>query len=216
MKTLIVAALPQEFGDHFTDLANDILFVGVGKVNATYAMTRELMGSGRGQYDRVVNLGTAGSPDVPPGTLVVCEHLVQGDMNCQALGSEPGLTPFEADPYPKNEPWLRAVNPLPGTHFTDGHWRTYCSPDGKPGVVTCITRDTFVQMKAEKSRDWVRTEVLDMEAWALARVCQRHGIPFTCVKYVTDSGASSAAAEWKRHLPLAGPALRAAYDRIVS
>ena len=39
-------------------------------------------------------------------------------------------------------------------------------------------------------------DVVDMEAYALAKVCRVHGADFLCVKYVTDGADHAAAADW--------------------
>ncbi|MEM7523237.1 MAG: 5'-methylthioadenosine nucleosidase [Pseudomonadota bacterium] len=42
-------------------------------------------------------------------------------------------------------------------------------------------------------------DLVDMEAFALARACRRAGAPFRCLKYVTDAADESAAADWSEN-----------------
>ena len=60
--TLIVSALHREIPNRWEDgLENhSILYTGVGKVNATYNLTKVLMDD-REEYDLVINYGTAAS-----------------------------------------------------------------------------------------------------------------------------------------------------------
>lgn len=82
--------------------------------------------------------------------------------------------------------------------------------------VTLGTGDTFVgtaEMAALAGRG---VDLVDMEAYAYARVCQRFGVPLRCAKVVTDDGsladwqaALGAAAQllagWVRTLPAGVP-----------
>ena len=58
--------------------------------------------------------------------------------------------------------------------------------------LTCSTGDNFV-MNPELI---IPTDVVDMEAYAIAKVCKRYNIPFLCWKYVTDSADASAHSDW--------------------
>ena len=40
-------------------------------------------------------------------------------------------------------------------------------------------------------------DVVDMEAFALARVCRMFGSTFACAKYITDGADESAATDWQ-------------------
>lgn len=53
------------------------------------------------------------------------------------------------------------------------------------------TGDNFAAAAPELACDLV-----DMEAYALAKAAMRAGIPFRCVKYVTDAADEGAAADW--------------------
>ena len=70
---LIVCALEQETQGQLDGW--NVLYTGVGKINATYKLT-ELFGTYhskpaiRRDYDVVINYGTAGSRELPVGELV--------------------------------------------------------------------------------------------------------------------------------------------------
>ena len=94
---LIVCALEVETQGQLDDY--DVLYTGVGKVNATYALTTHFGKYGSYiPYDLVINYGTAGSRKIKKKTLVDCTKFVQRDMDVTGLGFMRGETPFEDDP----------------------------------------------------------------------------------------------------------------------
>ena len=56
---------------------------------------------------------------------------------------------------------------------------------------SCGSGDNFVQSKIEMDVDLV-----DMEAYALAKVCKLEGIEFKCFKYISDQADGQAASDW--------------------
>ena len=90
---LVVCALKDEFSIKGSNY--DLLYTGVGKVNATIHLTEYLLKKGRPEY--IVNYGTAGSKKVKVGSLVDCTKFVQRDMDVSGLGFEKYETPFEDD-----------------------------------------------------------------------------------------------------------------------
>lgn len=183
---LLVFALPSEAGQAFKDLEGQTLFTGVGKINAAYALTRQLS---RHRPRLVVSLGTAGSPVHPTHALVECTELVQRDMDARGLGFEHGTTPMDTLPAVLTLP--RRLPDLP--------------------AVRCGSGDSFVT-----ERDRHDCEVVDMEAYALAKVCAREGVDLLVVKYVTDGGDLTADRDWVANLPRAAAAFRRLYDRLTS
>jgi len=53
---------------------------------------------------------------------------------------------------------------------------------------------------------------VDMEAFALARVCVAEQARFGCVKYITDGADSDSATHWEAALENAARAFAAAYQ----
>ena len=90
---LVVCALKDEFSMKGSNY--DLLYTGVGKVNAALHLTKYLLEKGRPGY--IVNYGTAGSKKVNVGSLVDCTKFVQRDMDVSGLGFEKYETPFEDD-----------------------------------------------------------------------------------------------------------------------
>jgi adenosylhomocysteine nucleosidase len=58
--------------------------------------------------------------------------------------------------------------------------------------LTCSTGDDFVDTPSLT----MPADLVDMEAYAIAKVCQMNNIRFTCYKFVTDAANTTAADEW--------------------
>ena len=94
---LIVSALEQETQDKLDGY--DVIYTGVGKINATYELTKYLESFGEYiPYKLVINYGTAGSRKYKKGELVDCTKFIQRDMDVTGLGFQRGETPYEQDP----------------------------------------------------------------------------------------------------------------------
>lgn len=96
-RTLIVCALEVETQGQLDEY--DVLYTGVGKVNAAIRLQQRIGKYGSHiPYDRVINYGTAGSRKIKKKTLVDCTKFVQRDMDVTGLGFLRGETPFEKEP----------------------------------------------------------------------------------------------------------------------
>ena len=171
---LIVSALEVETQGQLEDW--DVIYTGVGKVNATFKLTQKFGKFGSHiPYDLVINYGTAGSRKIKKKTLVDCTKFVQRDMDVTGLGFMRGETPFEKEP------------PLILETKSD------FNPIGRNA--TCGTGDCFVEDKSQ-----YYGEVVDMEAYALAKVCYNYDIPFISFKYITDGADEQAHEDWEANL----------------
>src|SRR5688572_28607195 len=97
---LIVMALPQESRGLIERAGAQVLYTGVGKVNAAAALARRLaeLRSAGASPPLVVNMGTAGSRGVAPHLLVACNRFIQRDMDVSGLVFPAGVTPFDDAP----------------------------------------------------------------------------------------------------------------------
>jgi adenosylhomocysteine nucleosidase len=190
-KLLIVMALPQESRGLLESAGADLLYTGVGKVNAAATLTRRLTEIRcRGEaLPLVVNMGTAGSRSIPAHSLVAATRFAQRDMDVSGLGFAPGVTPFDATPAVLEFP--RVFAHLPS--------------------VLCSTADSFATHLHEVSGD-----VVDMEAFALARACHAENARFGCVKYVTDGADGDSATHWEAALDNAARAFATAYESLIA
>lgn len=170
----VVMALRLESSGVFEAAGVPVLYCGVGKVNAAIALTRELSRyAHRGQdMPLVVNFGSAGSRCHAAGTLVACHEFVQRDMDVRALGFALGVTPYDEAPA-----------------------RLTFDPIFQLPAAVCGSGDSFATADSD-----VDCAVVDMEAYALAKVCWNENAKFACVKYVTDGADTSAANDWQRNV----------------
>ena len=171
---LIVSALEVETQGQLEDW--DVIYTGVGKVNATMTLVDRLTDYNYVKPDLVINYGTAGSRKIKKKTLVDCTKFVQRDMDVTGLGFLRGETPFEQDPPVIIQPQNIDFNPI-----------------GRNA--TCGTGDCFVEDKSQ-----YYGEVVDMEAYALAKVCYNYDVPFISFKYITDGADEQAHEDWEANL----------------
>ncbi len=186
---LVVMALPLEAQDVFERAGIPVLYTGVGKVNAAMTLTRALAGyrhAGR-SLPRVVNFGTAGSRRFAAENIIACTSFHQRDMDVSGLGFTPGTTPFEEIP---------AVLRFP-------------TPFSQLPCATCGTGDSF-----ETGDSAVTFDVVDMEAYALAKVCHVEGTAFACAKYISDGADHAASSDWQANLHRAADQFLALYGQL--
>lgn len=188
---LVAMALPAEAAGRFEAAGVPVLYTGVGKVNAAIALTRRLAEMRRPgkPLPLVANFGTAGSALLPARTLVACRRFVDRDMDVGALGFAPGVTPF--DELPPVIEFPAAFPELPDA--------------------VCGSGDSFAT-----ARHAVDCDVVDMEAYALAKACRLAGAPFACAKYVSDGADENAAEHWKANVAGAADRFLALYRELVS
>lgn len=169
---LVVSALASELPEA---LPETVLFTGVGKINATYALTRYL--AGHPEIRTVINYGTGGGAHkVEMGKLYKCTTFVQGDIDCGQLTDGPGIT------------------------FGDDVSVAGIIDYGDDGLI-CRTQDQFVSDVAaldmfQHLMQDNKFNIVDMEAYALAKVCASMGKDFHCYKYISDDASEDASDEW--------------------
>jgi|TARA_B100001093_G_C26800095_1_gene1002967 adenosylhomocysteine nucleosidase len=180
-ETLVVCALASEIPEALPEVC---LFTGVGKINATYSLTRYL--SNHPEIKRVINYGTGGGAyKVEVGQLHKCTTFLQGDIDCGDLCDGPGIT------------------------FGDDTAVSGVINFGDDGLV-CRTQDQFVTdidaldmfthlMSGQKFN------IVDMEAYALAKICASMGKDFHCYKYISDDASNEASDEWYENVSKGEP-----------
>ena len=142
------------------------LITGIGKVNAAYELTKAIQ---KNRPELIINLGSAGSAQFQKGEVVCCTDFVQRDMDVRGLGYQLYETPLSGLP-----PVLSYGLEMEGL---------------KKGV--CGTGDNFEMAHLANAYN-----VVDMEAYALAMIAKKEGIPFLCLKYISDGANEDAADDW--------------------
>src|SRR5215831_6930254 len=185
---LVVMALEIEGQGIFERERIPVLYTGIGKVNAAVALTRKLveLKQTAQPLPLVVNFGSAGSKKFSSGTLVSCTRFIQRDMDVSGLGFPIGVTPFENVPATLSFPEV----------FAELH------------SGTCGSGDSF-DTSANHTCDLV-----DMEAYALAKVCWIEKAQFACVKFITDGADANAAANWEQNVHRAAEHFLELFERL--
>tara|TARA_Y100001970_G_scaffold70512_1_gene89742 strand:+ start:1949 stop:2569 length:621 start_codon:yes stop_codon:yes gene_type:complete len=187
---LITVALKIEFQGKIPENC-ELIYTGVGKVNATYNLTKKLESMNK-LPSYIVNYGTAGSKDLKIGEIVDCTRFIQHDMYLKEFGLNPGQTAFEFDQYEQNEPPVilnfksENKNPIKKNYI-------------------CASGDKFITKFDDNFLDIEKTynekiSVIDMEAYALAKVSYLYNIPFISFKYITDNLNSKGVSDWEQHV----------------
>lgn len=174
-RPLIVMALPSESDGLIEAQGFDVVYTGLGKVNAAHGLMRALYRARAESrpFEYVLNLGSVGSHKHARGELVEVNRFVQRDMDVVGLGFELGVTPFEDTPAMLSTTARFAHLP----------------------AALCATGDSFLQGPSP-----IACCVVDMEAYALAKVCMLENVPFACVKYVTDGADDAAGGDWQTNV----------------
>ena len=87
----------------------------------------------------------------------------------------------------------RPLAPLGTTPFEDAG--TAAAIDLGGDGVCLSTGDNFVTSPPQ-----VESDIVDMEAYAIAKACIRAGVPFECHKFVTDLADENATANWRANV----------------
>jgi len=175
--TLIVSALEIETQGQLDDW--QLIYTGVGKVNATMHLLDRLTDYNFVRPELVINYGTAGSNKYKQGELVDCTKFVQRDMDATGFNLEMGQTPFDDTPIIIET-------------------KSDFNPIGKNGL--CGTGDNFM---TGLKYIWYKKQlgdIVDMEAYALAKVCNSYNIPFISFKYITDGADEDANVDWEENV----------------
>ena len=137
-------------------LEKDVLITGVGKINATRVLVDYII---KQKPKQIINYGTAAkcSRRVEVGKIYEIKKFIQRDMNATQLGFETYQTPFGKG----------AIN----TGLV------------LPSNLVCGTGDNFWEGDSQFTAEY---DVADMEAYALASVCEEYKIRFRCFKYISD------------------------------
>jgi len=114
----------------------------------------------------VLNYGSAGTNFLNKNTIHKCTKFQQSDIDARPLAASQGITPYDESIYPQ----------IPSIiEFSD---------EGK----LCSTADSFQETPL--------SEIVDMEAYAIAKVCKILNFPFVSYKFISDDGNLD---DWKNN-----------------
>ncbi len=158
MQIKLFVAIPSEFPREVCPAGIELIYTGVGKVNAAIRTTQSLINADRSKTV-VINYGSAGSNHHAIHSIIRCRKFQQADMDARPLAPDWGLTPFDDIVHPHIEQGILIFD--------------------EQGDL-CTTQDKFQLQPV--------FEVNDMEAYGIAKVCRILGFDFTAYKFISDSG----------------------------
>jgi adenosylhomocysteine nucleosidase len=188
---LYVMATELEYG---TSLKSRIspLITGVGPVEAAISLTEQL--TKLAAEDKlpllVVSLGSAGSAQLEQCGLYQASEVSWRDMDATALGFERGVVPF------LDVPATLTLGPY------------------VPGI-PLATLSTGANVVSGTAYDDIAEHMVDMETYAVMRVCQRFGLPLIALRGISDGDQElGMLAEWTQYLGIIDVKLAEAVDQL--
>ena len=160
-RVLFVMAVEAEYGPHLRARFTPLM-TGVGPIEAGIAMGAALqaLAAQAASPDLVVSLGSAGSRRCPLGEIVQIASVSWRDMDASRLGFPRGVTPMTD--HPVDIPLLTPLD-LPRARLSTG--------------ANVVGGDDY---------NYIDADMVDMESFAIARACARHGIPLMGLRGISD------------------------------
>ena len=160
-RVLFVMAVEAEYGPHLRARFTPLM-TGVGPIEAGIAMGAALqaLAAQAASPDLVVSLGSAGSRRCPLGEIVQVASVSWRDMDASRLGFPRGVTPMTD--HPVDIPLLTPLD-LPRARLSTG--------------ANVVGGDDY---------NYIDADMVDMESFAIARACARHGIPLMGLRGISD------------------------------
>ena len=165
-RILIVSALHQEISNRYEGGLENYPILFTG-VGKVNATYNLMKVLQEDDYDLIINYGTAASKTYKG--LVDCTQFIQRDMDATPLGFKIGETPFEKEP-----------SLIDFSHIKNPIGKNLC----------CYTGDSFATDLTPYD------DVVDMEAYALAKTCRNFGKDFVSYKYISDDGNAD---DWEKN-----------------
>ena len=160
-RVLFVMAVDAEYGPHLKARFTPLL-TGVGPIEAGIAMGAALhsLEARESLPDLVVSLGSAGSRRCPLGEIFQITSVSWRDMDATRLGFPKGVTPMVDHPVD-----IPLVTPLP---------------------LPLARLSTGANVVGGEDYAGIDADMVDMESFAIARACARHGIPLMGLRGISD------------------------------
>lgn len=188
---LFVMAVDAEYGPHLQSRIRPLM-TGVGPIEAAITVTSCLhrLQSENCLPDLVVCLGSAGSRELEQTEVYQATSVSWRDMDASPLGFEKGRTPFldlpAAVPMPHGIPGLQSARLSTGGNVVSG-----------------------------AAYDAIDADMVDMETFAVLRVCQRFDRPLIGLRGISDGKAELRhVGDWTEYLHVIDEKLADAIDRL--
>lgn len=189
---LFIMAAEAEYGPFLRSRMTPLM-TGVGPVEASIATTRALatLDAAGTLPDLVVSLGSAGSAKLEQTQIYQVSSVAYRDMDASPLGFEKGKTPFLD---------LPAVIDLPLRI---------------PGIAEA-TLSTGGNIVSGTAYDGIKADMVDMETYAVLRVCQMFNRPLIGLRGISDGKAElTHINDWTEYLHVIDRKLAEAVDSLI-
>lgn len=190
-RVLFVMATEAEYGPHLRARIRPLI-TGVGPVEAAVGTALALGNLARSATppDLVVSLGSAGSARLEQCGLYQANAVAYRDMDASALGFAPGQTPFLDLP-----PVLDLPHRLPG--------------------LPAASLSTGANIVSGAAYDAIAQDMVDMETFAVLRVCQALALPLIALRGISDGAQElRQVSDWTEYLPVIDAKLGQAVDTL--
>jgi adenosylhomocysteine nucleosidase len=187
-QVLFMMAAGEEYGAHLKARFTP-LFIGVGPVEAAIGTSLALLRMEQADAlpDLVVSLGSAGSRTCELGGIYQASTVSWRDMDASRLGFAKGVTPFVD--HPVDLP-LHTPLDLPLARLSTG-----------------------ANIVGGEDYSLIDADMVDMETFAVARACDRFGVPLMGLRGISDGpGELAGMLGWTQLLGLLDERLAAAVD----
>jgi adenosylhomocysteine nucleosidase len=188
---LFVMAVEAEYGPHLRTRFTPLM-TGVGPVEAAMVLSSFLthLDAQNATPDLVISVGSAGSRHLEHTGVYQVKSVSYRDMDATAIGFEKGVTPLLDLPAILEIP-IR-IEGIPSASLATG-----------ASVVTGAAYDA------------INADMVDMETYALFRVCTGHGVPLIGLRGISDGKSElTQMADWTEYLHIIDEKLAEAVDLI--
>lgn len=162
LTSLVLMAAPAEYG---TELKKRIkpVFIGVGPVEAGINSADILakLSAENTLPDLVISLGSAGSATLEQTAVYQVKSVSYRDMDASPLGFTKGITPYVD--HPIDVPLLPRIDGVPEARLSTG--------------ASIISGAVY---------DDIDADMVDMETFAIMRVCKMHNLPLLGLRGISD------------------------------
>ena len=188
---LYVMAVNAEYGPHLKKRFTP-LFTGVGPVEAaiTLATTLSALTTTGQSPHLIISLGSAGSRTLAQTQVYQATSVSYRDMDASLLGHEKGLTPYLDQPEKLDLP--HRLSNIPHA-----------------------TLSTGAKVISGTDYDAIEADMVDMETYALKRVCQHFSLPLIALRGISDGDEElEGHHSWTQYLHIIDEKLAAIVDDI--
>ncbi|MCF6325958.1 MAG: 5'-methylthioadenosine/S-adenosylhomocysteine nucleosidase [Devosiaceae bacterium] len=188
---LYVMAVQAEYGPHLKQRIVP-LFTGVGPVEAAMSLTRAIsdLKANNQLPNLIISLGSAGSRSLIQTEIYQATSVSYRDMDASLLGFEKGETPY------LDQPAKLELSPL------------------IPGLKKA-SLSTGAKVISGSDYDLIDAQMVDMESFALKRVCQAFNLPLIALRGISDGDEElSGHHSWTQYLHTIDEKLASTIDQL--